>query len=336
MAVLSDSARVARPLTGSNEDQIAQLASEAKDLWEVTRPFCSSLQVAARWGWPEDLSPWVSGIKALVGATTRVEGGIEAKLQLRHVPGFAAITTAGIACTAAGAWANLGALLVNTSVRDRRNQSKSVSYFRRPALTSPLPTTGLPTRSLAQLLRTSRSRRHWRISLLNGWASTTRLRRSGSTRFCDPSFSTNFPTTTLTTPSSTGLRSCWGFSPKTVNCCNGPFATPWYIRGPTGSVGRHGAPQTGTGIPSKTSAWSWKRRVARGGLCKAGSSGGIPSAPGRRSSTKNSSTASPLGGSDPAQRPSGGCAPGRGDAVGVGRLEEPDHRSRRSQKGENT
>lgn len=122
LEVLRDKDRVAGPLGGSNEDQILRVAEEAQGLWSRVQPFCASLQVAGRWGSPELLAPWANGIRSFVGSATRVEGGIEALLDLRHLPGMVSITTAALACASSGNWSNLKTLVVDQSVRDKYEQ----------------------------------------------------------------------------------------------------------------------------------------------------------------------------------------------------------------------
>ncbi len=122
LAVLKDKDRVAGPLGGTNEDQIVRLAEAARDLWRLTEPFCASLQVAGRWGAPESLAPWTNGIRSFVAAATKVDGGIQALLDLRHLPGMVSIMTATFACASSGNWASLKALVVDPSVRDRYEQ----------------------------------------------------------------------------------------------------------------------------------------------------------------------------------------------------------------------
>lgn len=75
LAVLKDKDRVAGPLDGTNEEQIVRIAEEAQDLWTLSEPFCASLQVASRWGAPESLTPWTSGIRSFVAAATQPESG---------------------------------------------------------------------------------------------------------------------------------------------------------------------------------------------------------------------------------------------------------------------
>ncbi|MFC8230622.1 toll/interleukin-1 receptor domain-containing protein [Streptomyces sp. NPDC057287] len=122
LAVLKDKDRVARSLDGTNEEQIVQIAEEARDLWALSEPFCASLQIASRWGAPESLRPWANGMRAFVGAAVKPESGKAALIGLRHLPGMIGIMTATLACASSGNWANLKALVVDPSVRDRYEQ----------------------------------------------------------------------------------------------------------------------------------------------------------------------------------------------------------------------
>jgi hypothetical protein len=122
LAVLKDESRVAGPLNGTNEEKIVRIAEEAQGLWDLVAPFCASLQVAGRWGAPELLTPWSSGIRSFVAASNKVAGGIEAFIKLRHLPGMVSIMTAALACGSSGNWLNLKVLVVDQSVRDRYEQ----------------------------------------------------------------------------------------------------------------------------------------------------------------------------------------------------------------------
>ncbi|MGH8895249.1 MAG: toll/interleukin-1 receptor domain-containing protein, partial [Actinomycetes bacterium] len=107
-------------LGGSNNDHVIRAATEVQELWEITKPFCASLQVAARWGTPSDLAPWASGIQSFVQAALKMEGGNTALLAARHLPGMVSLMTAGLAAGSARKWENLKVLAVDPSVRDRR------------------------------------------------------------------------------------------------------------------------------------------------------------------------------------------------------------------------
>lgn len=122
LAVLKDDSRVQGPLAGSGSEQVVALAEEATALAQLVMPFCASLQVAARFGSPDDLGPWVAGIRSFVNAANKVVSGVVALTDQRHLPGVLAIMTAGIACTAAGKWNNLRVLVADQSVRDRHRQ----------------------------------------------------------------------------------------------------------------------------------------------------------------------------------------------------------------------
>ncbi|WP_156726052.1 toll/interleukin-1 receptor domain-containing protein [Streptomyces apocyni] len=122
LAVLKNAERLAGQLDGTNEEQIVRIAEEAQDLWTLSEPFCASLQVACRWGAPESLQPWTSGIRSFVAAATRPESGTSALVELRHLPGMVGIMTAALACASSGNWANLKSMVIDPSVRDRYGQ----------------------------------------------------------------------------------------------------------------------------------------------------------------------------------------------------------------------
>ena len=118
LAVLQDEDQV-KGLSGSNDETLLELAQRSRDMFALVAPFCASLQVAARWGSPAALRPWAGGIKSFVSAADKIAGGNEALLALRHLPGVAAIMTAGIACVSNGTWANMHALL-DQQIRSNR------------------------------------------------------------------------------------------------------------------------------------------------------------------------------------------------------------------------
>lgn len=128
LKVISDPGRVAGPLVGTGDEQVVRLATEAQELLDFTKPFCSSLQVAARWGAPDTLAPWSNGIRAFVQTASKIQGGVQGLLELRHVPGMVSIMTAGVACVASRRWDNLKALVVDSSIRDR-NGSKPLGLL---------------------------------------------------------------------------------------------------------------------------------------------------------------------------------------------------------------
>ncbi len=136
VALLHDEERFGRHLNGSNDDLVVQLAEEAQELWELTKPFCTSLQVAARWGAPETLSPWSNGLRALVGAAQRRQSGTEALLIMRHVPGVLGLLTAALAASSAQQWANLKALVVDPTVADRY-EAKPISLIEATDMDTP-------------------------------------------------------------------------------------------------------------------------------------------------------------------------------------------------------
>lgn len=119
LAVLRNPAWVSRPWDGSSDERVVRTATAAQELWELTKPFCVSLQVAARWGAPETLTPWTTGLRSFVQAATRVQSGIDELLELRHLPGMVSVMTTGLACVSSRRWDNLKVLLADVTIRDR-------------------------------------------------------------------------------------------------------------------------------------------------------------------------------------------------------------------------
>ncbi len=128
LKVISDPERVAGPVGGTGEEQVVRLATAAQELLDLTKPFCASLQVAARWGSPDTLAPWTNGIRAFVQTANKTQGGNQGLLDLRHLPGMVSIMTVGVACGASRRWDNLKALVVDSSIRDR-HESKPLSLL---------------------------------------------------------------------------------------------------------------------------------------------------------------------------------------------------------------
>lgn len=149
-AVLKDGSQVAGPLGGTNEEQLVRIVGRADELWQLTAPFCASLQVAARWGSPESLGPWANGLRSFVAAATRIEGGVQALLGLRHLPGMVSIMTAALGCVASGNWRNLKVLVADPTVRDQY-ESKPLAILEATDPYKPFTgTTDLVTNALAR------------------------------------------------------------------------------------------------------------------------------------------------------------------------------------------
>jgi hypothetical protein len=121
LAAIQDPTRVAGPLGGTANEQFVRVATEAQELWELTKPFCASLQVAARWGTPDMIAPWANGLQSFVQAALKVEGGVSALLELRHLPGVVSLTTAAVAAGSARRWDNVKALVADPRVRGRHD-----------------------------------------------------------------------------------------------------------------------------------------------------------------------------------------------------------------------
>lgn len=147
--VLNDAGRVAGPFTDTNDERIVRVVREAQDLWNLTKPFCASLQVAARWGTPDVLAPWANGLRSFVSAANRIEGGVQPLLDLRHLPGMVGIMTAGLACVSSRKWENLKVLVVDPTVRDRY-EHKPLPMLLGTSPYKPFGTSGLVDNTLAR------------------------------------------------------------------------------------------------------------------------------------------------------------------------------------------
>jgi len=119
LQAVNDPSWVNGPDSGDEMAFSLRAAEKAQDLLELSLPFCASVYVAARWGSPENLSPWADGVKALVEAAHKSRGGYAALLNLRFVPGLAVVMTAALAGVSNRQWGNLKALVVDATVRER-------------------------------------------------------------------------------------------------------------------------------------------------------------------------------------------------------------------------
>lgn len=156
LKVISDPERVAGPFGGTGDEQVVRLATETQELFELTKPFCASLQVAARWGSPDTLAPWGNGIRAFVQAASKTQGGVKGLLELRHLPGMVSVMTAGLACVASRRWENLKALVVDSSIRDR-HEAKPLALLEATDPYRPFDDKDWTTNTLARAAQSGKS-----------------------------------------------------------------------------------------------------------------------------------------------------------------------------------
>lgn len=119
LKALNDPQRVEGPLGGTGDEQVVRVATEAAALWELTKPFCSSLAVAGRWGSPDAIAPWASGVRSFVQAPLKTQRGVQSLLEIGRLPGLVSLMSAGIASGSSRRYDNLKALVVDPLVRDR-------------------------------------------------------------------------------------------------------------------------------------------------------------------------------------------------------------------------
>lgn len=114
---------------GTNEENHATLIRLANENWEAVRPFCYSLAVAARWGAPESIAPWISGLKSIVGTSTKHQDGYQDLSNLRHIAALGVISVAALACSAHSKWANFKVLLAEPRVPDKFSNGESMGIL---------------------------------------------------------------------------------------------------------------------------------------------------------------------------------------------------------------
>lgn len=114
---------------GTNDEHIIQIAETAIDYWRLVEPFCASLQVAARWGSPASLSPWIKGIRAVAAEAMKIIGGYDALNALRYLPTLFTVTVAAMAASGQGRWDNFRVLIVDNTVPNPRLQGKRVAII---------------------------------------------------------------------------------------------------------------------------------------------------------------------------------------------------------------
>lgn len=102
-------------VSAPHEDHIVRCAEIADSYWRLAEPLCASLQVAARWGEGQGLTPWVSALRTIAAEAMKSKGGHTALLNLRHVPALIATFTSAHAAVGQGRWDNLKTLLVDVT-----------------------------------------------------------------------------------------------------------------------------------------------------------------------------------------------------------------------------
>lgn len=117
LATLNSPDGVAGTLGGGGEDQVVRICEVATDVWEVTKPFIASLQIAARWGAVDRLTPWTSAIRSFARTARKPESGGSALRGLRHLPVITSVVTVAVTAVAARRWESLKALVADQRVR---------------------------------------------------------------------------------------------------------------------------------------------------------------------------------------------------------------------------
>ncbi len=129
-AAFDDTEQFPTALSGTTAtEQFECIVHTSQRYWAAVKPFCASLQVAARWAQPTQLDPWISGLRLIAGNAIKIQSGQQVMIDLTHLPMVAATYTAAIACTANRRWDNIKALLVDAKVRDPQSREPLVSLL---------------------------------------------------------------------------------------------------------------------------------------------------------------------------------------------------------------
>lgn len=131
LAGMRDTERFPQNYAGglTQSELTARLAEISMDYWRLVEPFSWSLAIAARWGSPEALGPWIKGIRALSAEAMKSTGGTIVFLELRHIPALITTMVAALASTGQGRWDNFKALLVDNAVADPSYQNKRLAII---------------------------------------------------------------------------------------------------------------------------------------------------------------------------------------------------------------
>lgn len=134
MAMRDENQFPIQTLVGSQEERILHAAALANSYWELVKPLCWSIQVAARWSNPETFAPWISAVRGLASEAADIRnGGNGMLLGLRHIPALCAMFTATLAAVGQKRWDNVRALVLDTTImnlhRERLPLIDAITYY---------------------------------------------------------------------------------------------------------------------------------------------------------------------------------------------------------------
>jgi len=155
LAGMRDTDRFPLTLTGNERQKhLLRITEIASDYRRLVEPFCASLQVAARWGAPDTLSPWIKGVRALTAEAMKISGGWDALLDLRYLPALMTTVVGAMASSGQNRWDNFRALLVDNTVTNPRLQGQRVAIIEAVNPYAPFPDAAGPAiQALAQSTR---------------------------------------------------------------------------------------------------------------------------------------------------------------------------------------
>ena len=144
-------------LVGSDAERLATLAETASRYWALVQPFCFSLQVAARWASPDQLAPWVGGIRSFARAARRLRSGVVALLEVGQIVPLSAVMTAAVSSVASARWDNLQTLVAAPTIEDRGRTNEPLPLLEAVNPWEPFRDTELAASVLARYAATDES-----------------------------------------------------------------------------------------------------------------------------------------------------------------------------------
>lgn len=122
---------------GPKGDPDPTLADQANGIWGLVAPFCSSLQVAVRYGNPGQLTPWTKGLQAFTAEATAQRNGFPTLLRLRHLPSMVSCMATAVTATSTGRWDTAKTVLVDTTSPDGWSARPAIPLLNLSSMWSP-------------------------------------------------------------------------------------------------------------------------------------------------------------------------------------------------------
>lgn len=124
-------------LPGSEPEKIETVVNTANHYWNLVAPLCYSLQVATRWADPDQLEPWVAGMRSIAASACRLKSGVSALTDLRNIAALAPVMTVAVSAVASGRWDNLQSLVGEMTVPNPHRSEETVPLLEAVNLWAP-------------------------------------------------------------------------------------------------------------------------------------------------------------------------------------------------------